>query len=1188
MGQAASTPQKPPPLSDDTDDSEEEDVLLLDDILKSGVANEEKEEEVSIVFFNEDEEEVDEKDLYYDERDADNDDFLCFGLPFFAMTSHFTAAAAATKLPSKKSKGDNDDEVEDPREGIESLQLELKVVDAIYNHTQKGGGKAESIREQKEEEEEVKEVRVDVDEGEGKRITEDEDQDEDEDPKENVESLQRELEEAEANYVPPEEQTRESDDCGGSTSSASIRTDGRRLQGTSSFIDLQQLFFSSGAEDDNSSLTKAGSVSSSATLFSSSSKSCRVVEIYETRTTQLKPLQESEKEKVPLERMGVPFRKCRNPSCSCHHPTTKTRDSSRRNRERNRIIIEKYHTNHGDDEENDDSSSFKSIRLKRRSTLQRLQKQREKLLAMDHDEDDQTEVTAGSLSSSSRYSGYSVRSDCQINTRMNYINNANQNPYRGHRRQRSLTEDFDERGRHASSSRGTRTGVSPSVLDPLPQGASATSHPSECLPSPTKPYSSSLIDSPRQNQTKQQPTPPPLPSRRSFGETNNHKHKTYPSLSQNSQSLRNIRTPSLLEDDTNGTPRRCRSEEFIDGSNSTFGCGNDRNGTGSNVTSSGGGRTSNDTGATSSKFREEHKSESMHVIQATIQIPESFDICGGKDKLNADGGIHRSMIETSVSKKLRGKRFVPSHTTSTTVHGSTAVSDQVENGESTKEEGEDKSFVRSPTCIMEEVRHNGSYPRSRTTQQEHEYLLKQIDRIHQQQQGSNSETGDPNTTSDAEFQTSVNRDERDDNPHRSRLFDERERSLKEYRQSIRILQNEEKMDRRQKIGSTDHTTLKRDSRKQQKWKRQKQQQREFKRTMQLADLYHNMGLIHYQQGRYDTARHVLQCGVDALIANRAAAVPFAQAALEEATDPFDDDYCNPYYASAPSRLLPVLPTLDEAAPHLSNQALLLAAELVLAQGKIFAAQGLWNETKQYSGKVLQWSAFQKQRLVGKPTSSHHRDSPLNATIADSNKYWKDWGPTTSRAQVLFARCFERERRPDIAMGYYQEALSVQRCVLGHGHVHTADTLYRIGNLHASAGLLGLAGQCYDEAMQLYRRHRSQTPNSAPPLLGEEDHRPPSAACIAADEATVLAGLGWIFFVQRDLARALALTNEALEGMVHALGSSHRNVLSLRHQLMCIQTSLAAAATATAIYPQHHHRPPVQALPNYDEKRLGAP
>lgn len=1108
MGQANSIPErKPPPLSDDTDDSEEEEVLLLESILSNEKGANEG-EEVSIIFFDEDEEEVDENDIYFDEDRNDSfDDYRCFGLPLFSMTTHFTAA---TPTSDKAKHGNADDEDEDPRENIETLQFELKVVDAFYNHHTRNAKKTTTIKTSEEERgEEQKEEDIEQtieEEVESIERHEDETKDvddslEDEDPQDNVESLQRELQHAEEKF-----NTAETKDRGGdSDSKTQLFSDGdedERSHRSSSFIDLQQLLFSSparGDDDENSSSHNktGGSISScSASLFSSSSsKSCRIVEIYETRSTQLRPQTEDQKEKVPLERRGIPFRKCRDPSCSCHHVSYKSRDNKRsRHRERNTALIEKYHTSNNqdcetDDGAEDDSSTIESTQLKRRSALHRLQKQREKLLAMDYcDEDDSTELTAGSSSSSSRYSGYSIRSDCQINSRKHHMIHNTSNPYhtdRRHRRQRSQSEDIDERlAQGASGSRGIRKS---------PETQSPNQMSSQLLSSTTIPQPAPTADA---NQQKQQQIPPPLPSRRSFGSKSNHKHTTYPSLTlqQGSQSLRKISSESFFDDDMNGTPRRCRSEDFIDGTSN-----------GSII-------------------------ESPRISKSYKDIPAVFN---SEHIVQSLGGHNPSFTEGSMTSQNPSgeKRSFSGHTSPPNM-----VPDEEEVDIATSaKEGRDLSDAHSPTCIMEDVHRDGSYPRSRTTQQPHENLLEQLDRIHQQPESPNTDSSPRKARSGS---LTV-----DDDPSYSRLFDEREQTLKEYRKRIRILQHEEKMDRYQKPVSTNNMNMRRDYHEQQMRRRHQHQQRCFERAMKMAGLYHNMGLIHYQQGRYETARRVLQCGVDALVSNRASCVPFEQETFEEITDPFDEDYSNPYFACAPSRLLPLLPTLDEAAPHLSNTALLLAAELILAQGKILAAQGLWKGTKETSGRVLQWSAFQKQRL---DNASRHHQHHLHHVAEQHNKYWRDWGPTIARAQVLFARCCEKEKRPDIAMGYYQEALSVQKNILSPGHIQAADTLYRIGNLHAASGMLGLAGQCYDEALCLYRWHKQLNGNDV-------------EICVFADEATALAALGWIFLVQNDLERALALTKEALDGMIQALGSSHRNVLSLQHQLVCIQNSLAFPA-----------------------------
>lgn len=1180
-----------PPLSDATEDSEDDEVLPLENILANQGKSDEKEEEVSIVFFDEDEEDADDdedvsEDLYYDDNDFCANDFRCFGIPLFgSFTSQvITAAATSTlKKSSKKKLRDDDDDEDDPDADVESLQLQLKVVDAIYNHAVKATKKTKSAPEQEEDRDDEEETSNEVRDDENKE--EQEDDDDEEDPEADVELLQRELEQAEANYVPPKKTT-EKDDC-----DSTLTSDGYRLQKPSSFIDLQQLLFSPGSNDDeNSSVLKTGSISSSSlSLFSSSSSTCRIVEIYETRTTQLKPQPEHEKEQVPPERRGVPFRKCRNPSCSCHHRTTKLRENGSRNH-RNNDIVEQHHANnnHKDNDGDNEYSSTENIRLKRRSALHRLQKQREKLLAMDNDEDDQTEMTLGSS-----YSGYSIRSECQINTRMNYLNDGDRKLDHNHRRQRFLSEDYNASVTLATSSHGvTRTVISASA-GTLHSDISAASPPSPSLNTPQSLSSTKISHSAfsnvdrRRKENKQQPAAspsPPLPSRRSFG--SNHKHTTYPSmLLQGSQSCRKINFDSSLADDndTNRAPRRCRSEDFIDVNSSSFGYGYVRNGASSTIESFVKSNFSKDSAIANFFFR--RKIQSTDNIETVAQISESSNSGGAKRTKDEEGGVHHSILDW-VSKESREKISFSAPTISANTNSSAAVPNpEGENRESTTKELSRLSFLHSPTCVMEEVvedvQHSDS-PRSRTTQ--HQQF-----RNHQQQHRSNHSeniiTGPPAKATEKVARTGTSRDERDDNPARSRLFDESERSLKDYRQRIRFLQNQEKMDRRKKTTPI-RQTLK-NSRNHQKRKRQQQHQRDLQRAMQLADLYHNMGLIHYQQGRYDTARYVLQCGIDALISQRAYSVPYAKTAFGETTDPFDDDYDNPFYASAPSGLLPLLPTLDEAAPHLSGPALLLAAELVLAQGKIFAAQRLWNETKQYSGKVLQWSAFQNQRLLGHHPSPHHLPTDYrNKTSANSNNYWKDWGPITARAQVLFARCFEREHRPDIAMGYYQEALSVQRGVLGPYHVQVADTLYRIGNLHAAANLLGLAGQCFDEALCLYRRYNYES-NALTNGIAKPDDR--SRACISADEATVLAGLGWIFMVQHDLERARAFTSEALEKMVHGLGSSHQNVRALKHQLACIQSSLTASTSAPNHRLHHYqHVPVVPARHPWDENRVERP
>jgi len=530
-----------------------------------------------------------------------------------------------------------------------------------------------------------------------------------------------------------------------------------------------------------------------------------------------------------------------------------------------------------------------------------------------------------------------------------------------------------------------------------------------------------------------------------------------------------------------------------------------------------------------------------------FETPRRFrseDLVDGNNRGVSSSAV-AALAAAAPSSKPNRQRSFSAHTTASAA-ATTASNEQCNDGTSAK--GNEQIYTNSPTSIVDEVcpRRNPrlSSPRKIRTQEESHRQPRRNHKTQTQQ-----------------------RKPREATPSAATLFDgsrERELLLGDCRRTIRFLHQTEKMERREekkRVATSDRSA--RDL--------QLQRRRRLQQAMQLTKLYHTMGLIHYQQGRYDTARHVLEHGLETLIADRANnAVPSTAAATAVATGKaateedarFDADYNsthnNPRYFSF-SDSLPPLPTLDEVAPYLSNHALLLAAELVVTQGKIFAAQGWWNDAKQSSGKVLQWSAFQRQRIF------HGQPQTNNNSILE---YWREWGPTTALSQVLFAECFQRENRPDIAMTYYQEALAVQRYVLGPIHVQVAETMSRIGNLQTTRGLLDLAEQCYHEALGVYRFHREEqeqhgcgstrtmntktatmTATTGPSTANANHH---AIASILADEATVLASLGWIYLLRRERDKAYWVTNQALQSTVHALGPLHRNVASLQYQMICIQ------------------------------------
>ena len=119
-------------------------------------------------------------------------------------------------------------------------------------------------------------------------------------------------------------------------------------------------------------------------------------------------------------------------------------------------------------------------------------------------------------------------------------------------------------------------------------------------------------------------------------------------------------------------------------------------------------------------------------------------------------------------------------------------------------------------------------------------------------------------------------------------------------------------------------------------------------------------------------------------------------------------------------------------------------------------------------------------------------------------------------------------------------------------IATAESMYRIGNIHTSQGYFSLAIHCYHESLRLYQTVRRQfyyisrsqhqqqqqengTINDTNSSLSSLSLSSSSSlvisssilTCILADEGIVLANLGYVYFLQRDSHRAYQLTKQAL-------------------------------------------------------------
>jgi hypothetical protein len=54
------------------------------------------------------------------------------------------------------------------------------------------------------------------------------------------------------------------------------------------------------------------------------------------------------------------------------------------------------------------------------------------------------------------------------------------------------------------------------------------------------------------------------------------------------------------------------------------------------------------------------------------------------------------------------------------------------------------------------------------------------------------------------------------------------------------------------------------------------------------------------------------------------------------------------------------------------------------------------------------------------------------------------------------------------MQHHQQALAMLRYSLGDIHVHVAETMYQIGNLHTSQGLYHLAHDSFVDDLRIYQ------------------------------------------------------------------------------------------------------------------------
>lgn len=185
------------------------------------------------------------------------------------------------------------------------------------------------------------------------------------------------------------------------------------------------------------------------------------------------------------------------------------------------------------------------------------------------------------------------------------------------------------------------------------------------------------------------------------------------------------------------------------------------------------------------------------------------------------------------------------------------------------------------------------------------------------------------------------------------------------------------------------------------------------------------------------------------------------------------------------------------------------AEIHFALGRTLASLGNRKKARKYYMKALR--TLEYDQFVDNSVNPENQE--LSAKIL---------------AQV--ASLLVSHENYDMASGVLNEAITIQRQVLGPHHTDIAGTLLVYGALNEALYRYEYAAKCYLDALEIYRNTTSTTIFSN------------------VDISVTLSNVGWLFYLTNDYANALHSYEEALELAIPVLGEQHRNVSSLHVQM----------------------------------------
>lgn len=288
-----------------------------------------------------------------------------------------------------------------------------------------------------------------------------------------------------------------------------------------------------------------------------------------------------------------------------------------------------------------------------------------------------------------------------------------------------------------------------------------------------------------------------------------------------------------------------------------------------------------------------------------------------------------------------------------------------------------------------------------------------------------------------------------------------------------------------------------------------------KHYVNMASLFHNVGVVHWKTGNYDES---LQ-------------------ALKQARSEIDE----------------AIVLCEEGEVQAAKEQL---CDILNTRGRIFASKGDFDDAlEQHSeslsilkslfvDKISKKSSadLDKTKKTGVP--DRHEEIETNQIESIKNENSSLNHPGIARALICMGSVHVSCGRLSVAMELFKGGLDIQRRTVGSKHVDVAATLNSIGSVYEKTGRHEKAMQCYKKSRQIYIKN-----------LGEGH----------VDVAVTLNNIGQIYHHYGKYQKAIDSFRSALRIMKNVLGKTHRNVAATLYNMGLVHVQCCQYETAMKVF-----------------------